>query len=136
MVAKAACKAVTAKMAVRFLPVQVGFGVPQATEAAAHAAHAYVSEPQLGEGLLKLDFINAFNMVYHDAMSQTVLEEMPEMYPFIHMSNEGFLTGAAHKYVFLALFYSQLPGIICFFHTFNIGYLGFYTNIYSLYPLT
>ena len=85
LIAKAACKAVTAKMAARFLPVQVGFGVPRATEAAAHAARAYVSELQPGEGLLKLDFRNAFNMVRRDAMFQTVLEEMPELYPFIHM---------------------------------------------------
>ena len=31
LVAKAACKAVTAKMAARFLPVQIGFGIPRAT---------------------------------------------------------------------------------------------------------
>ena len=34
LVAKAVCRAVMAKMAATFLPVQIGFGVPRATEAA------------------------------------------------------------------------------------------------------
>ena len=40
LIAKAGCKAVTAKMAARFLPVQIGFGVRCATEAAAHASRS------------------------------------------------------------------------------------------------
>ena len=43
LVAKAAYKAVTYKMSSRLLPVHIGFGVPRATEAAAHAARAYVA---------------------------------------------------------------------------------------------
>jgi hypothetical protein len=85
LIAKAACKAVTAKMAEQFLPVQIGFGIPRATEAAAHAARAFVAGLQPGEGLLKLDFKNAFNMLRRDNMFQTVFEEIPELYPFVHM---------------------------------------------------
>lgn len=68
LVAKAACKAVTSKMSSRFLPVQIGFGVPQAMESTAHAARAYVTGLQPGQGLLKLDFKNAFNMVRRDTV--------------------------------------------------------------------
>jgi hypothetical protein len=109
LVAKAACKAVTSKMSSRFLPVQIGFGVPRATESAGHAARAYVAGLQPGQGLLKLDFKNAFNMVRRDTMFQIVLEELPELYPFIHtcyssasllnfgdhvlLSDEGFQQG-------------------------------------------
>jgi hypothetical protein len=85
LIAKAACKAVTAKMAAQFLPVQIGFGIPRATEAAAHAARAFVAGLQPEEGLLKLDFKNAFNMLRRDSMFQTVHEEIPELYPFVHM---------------------------------------------------
>jgi len=85
LIAKAACKAVMPKMAARFLPFQLGFGVPRATEAAAHAARAYVSSMRPGQGLLKLDFKNAFNTVRRDNMFQAVHDEMPELYPFVHM---------------------------------------------------
>ena len=72
-------------MAACFLPVQIGFGVPRATEAVAHAARAYVAGLQPGEGLLKLDFKNAFNLISRDCIFQTVHEELPELYPFVHM---------------------------------------------------
>lgn len=85
LIAKAACKTVAAKMATRFLPAQVGFGVPRATEAAAHAARSYIAELPAGHGLLKLDFKNAFNTVRRDVMLETIHEELPELYPFIHM---------------------------------------------------
>jgi hypothetical protein len=85
LVAKAACKVVMTKMAMQFLPVQLGFGVPRATEAAAHAARSYIADFQPGQGLLKLDFKNAFNTVRRDNMFQTVHEEIPELYPFVHM---------------------------------------------------
>ena len=49
LVAKAACKAVMTKMAARFLPVQLGFGVPRATEAAAHATRSYITGLQPGQ---------------------------------------------------------------------------------------
>jgi len=45
LIATAVCKAMTSKMAARFLPVQVGFGISRATEA--HAARAYMYERTL-----------------------------------------------------------------------------------------
>jgi hypothetical protein len=79
LIAKAACKAVLAKMAARFLPVQVGFGVPRA-----HAGRLSISGLQPGQGLMKLDFQNAFNVVRRNNIFQTVYDEMPESYPFAH----------------------------------------------------
>ena len=34
---------------------------------------------------MKLDFKNAFNVIRRDNLFQTVREEMPELYPFVHM---------------------------------------------------
>ena len=70
LVAKAACKVVTSKLVDRFVPVQLGFGVPRATEAAAHAARRYISDLPPGHGLLKLDFSNAFNNIRCEAILQ------------------------------------------------------------------
>ena len=72
-------------MAERFFPVQLGFGVPRATESAVHAARQYISKLQPGYGLLKLDFSNAFNSIRRDVMFATVLREIPELYPFVHV---------------------------------------------------
>jgi hypothetical protein len=67
------------------LPVQLDFGVPRATEAAAHAARSYIAGLQTRQGLLKLDFGNAFNKVCRDNMFQTTHDELTELYPFVHM---------------------------------------------------
>jgi hypothetical protein len=56
MISKAACKAVTVKMAANLLPVQIGFSVPRSTEPAVHAACFYVTSLQSDQGVLKLDF--------------------------------------------------------------------------------
>ena len=84
LIAKAACRAVSSKITAQFLPVQIGFGVQRATEAAAHAARRYVSSLQPGQGLLKLDFNNAFNSVRRDGVFKAIHEMLPELYPFIH----------------------------------------------------
>ena len=44
LIAKAICKAVMEKMTAKFMPVQLGFGVPRATEAAVHVARRYVTD--------------------------------------------------------------------------------------------
>jgi len=53
--------AVRAKMSAAFYPMQLGFGIPRATEAAAHAARCYIQHLQPRYGILKLDFSKAFN---------------------------------------------------------------------------
>jgi len=83
--AKAACNVLKAKMSVAFYPTQLGFGIPRATEAAAHAARCYIQHLQQGYGVLKLDFSNAFNSVFRDVMLQTVHDQLPELYRFVHL---------------------------------------------------
>ena len=85
-------------MAERFLPVQLGFGVPRATEAAVHAARCFVSNLQSGQGLLKLDFSNAFNTLDRNAMLESVRQELPELYPFVFMcyGNASLLSFGEH----------------------------------------
>jgi len=73
--------AVKAKMSAAFYPTQLGFGIPQATEAAAHAAHCCTKHLQPGYGVLKLDFSSAFN--FRDVMLQTIHDQLPELYRFL-----------------------------------------------------
>mgnify|MGYP003503029475 FL=1 len=72
-------------MAERFLPIQLGFGIPRGTEAAVHATRQYIAGLQPGHGLLKLDFNNAFNTIRRDAVFDAVRQELPELYPFVYM---------------------------------------------------
>jgi hypothetical protein len=60
------------KMAATVMPVQLGFGVPRATEAAVNAARRYVIDLKSGKGLLKLDFSNAFNTIRRVTMFESV----------------------------------------------------------------
>ena len=85
-------------MAERFLPIQLGFGVPRATEAAAHATRQYIANLQSGHGLLKLDFSNAFNTIRRDAMFDAVRQELPELYSFVRMcyNNTSLLSFGEH----------------------------------------
>jgi len=83
--AKAACSAVKAKMAAAFHPTQLGFGIPRATEAAAHAAYCYIQHLQPGYSILKLDFSNAFNSVFRDVMLSTVHNQLPKLYRFVYL---------------------------------------------------
>jgi len=98
LIAKAICKAVMEKMAATVMPVQLGFGVPRATEAAVHAARRYVTDLKSGQGLLKLDFSNAFNTIRRVTMFESVRELLPEIYPFVLMcySNASMLRFGPH----------------------------------------
>ena len=72
-------------MAERFLPIQLGFGIPRGTEAAVHATRQYIAGLQPGHGVLKLDFNNAFNTIRRDAVFDAVRQELPELYAFVYM---------------------------------------------------
>ena len=60
IVAKSACSAVRDRVAESLAPLQLGFGVKQGAEAAAHDTRCYVSNLGPGQALLKVDFSNAF----------------------------------------------------------------------------
>ena len=70
-------------MTATLAPIQLGFGVKQGTEAAAHAARRFLRDMPPGQALLKLDFVNAFNAISRDEILRTFREELPELYPFI-----------------------------------------------------
>jgi Reverse transcriptase (RNA-dependent DNA polymerase) len=91
--AKVACKVVIGKAAALFSPYQLGVGVPRATEAAVHAARRFVAGLGPGEGLLKLDFSNAFNCIRRDVILHCVAELFPELYAFVSVcySDSAFL---------------------------------------------
>ena len=85
LVAKAACSAVRDRVAESLAPLQLGFGVKQGAEAAAHAARCYISNLGPGEAFLKIDFTNAFNAVSRDEIFRSAEEDVPELLPFINV---------------------------------------------------
>jgi hypothetical protein len=70
-------------MAAKMAPTQLGFGVKQGTEAAAHAARCFLRNIQPGQAILKLDFVNAFNSLSRNEILQTMRDDLPELFPFI-----------------------------------------------------
>ena len=83
LVAKVACSAVRDRVTERLAPLQLGFGVKQGAEAAAHAARCYVGNLGPGEALLKIDFANAFNTINRDEVFEAIADYAPELLPFI-----------------------------------------------------
>jgi hypothetical protein len=83
LVAKVACSAVRDRVTERLAPLQLGFGVKQGAEAAAHAARCYVRNLGPGEALLKIDFANAFNTINRDEVFISMADYAPELLPFI-----------------------------------------------------
>jgi hypothetical protein len=93
LVAKAACRVVRDTLAVKLAPHQLGFGIQQGAEAAAHAARGFLANLGSGHAMLKIDFSNAFNTLSRDVMLAVIRDELPELYRFIDScySGESFL---------------------------------------------
>jgi hypothetical protein len=89
LVAKAACRTVREEVAIKLAPAQLGFGIHQGAEAAAHAARSFLSNLTDGQALLKIDFTNAFNTLRRDRMLLVIREELPELFPFISSCYSG-----------------------------------------------
>jgi Reverse transcriptase (RNA-dependent DNA polymerase) len=83
LVAKVAFSAVRVLFTESLAPLQLGFGVKQGAEAAAHAARWYINNLGPDEAFLKIDFLNAFNAVSRDEVFRSVEEYTPELLPFI-----------------------------------------------------
>jgi len=79
LIAKAACRVVKDKVVSNLLPNQLGFGVQQGAEAAAHAARSFLDNITTRQALLKIDFSNAFNTLRRDFMLSAILTEIPEL---------------------------------------------------------
>ena len=76
-------------MVAKLAPHQLGFGIQQGTEAAAHAARSLLANMGSGEALLKIDFTNAFNTLSRDVMLDVIRDELPELFPFIDSCYSG-----------------------------------------------
>jgi len=85
LVAKAACSVVRDRVAEQLAPLQLGFGVKQDTEAAAHAARCYINNFRAVEAFIKIDFTNAFNAVSRDEIFSSSKEYTPELLPIINI---------------------------------------------------
>ena len=67
-------------------PIQLGVGTPGGCEAAVHATRRFVESMPADHCVVKLDFSNAFNSLHRDVMLNAVLENVPGIYKFCHLS--------------------------------------------------
>ena len=66
----------------RLLPTQLGVGVPGGAEFLIHRARDWVRFPMPGEGLLQLDFRNAFNCMDRTSMLAAIAQFCPQLLPY------------------------------------------------------
>ena len=86
LAAKCANTFASEKVAGFLSPFQLGVGVKGGAEAAIHSARRYIDGLCRGKFLIKLDFSNAFNTLRRDSMLEAVLEDIPEIFNFCHLS--------------------------------------------------
>jgi hypothetical protein len=67
-------------------PIQLGVGVSGGCEAAVHASRRFAENMPATQCIVKLDFINAFNSLHHDAMLQAAYDNTPGIYKFCHLA--------------------------------------------------
>ena len=72
------------RLAAYFRPVQLGVGTPGGCEAAVHAARRFLETMPQDHVLVKLDFTNAFNCLHRPDMLQSIVDRVPELFPFCH----------------------------------------------------
>ena len=63
---------------------QLGYGVKEGAEAAAHAARKFLQNLLDGSAMVKLDFRNAFNSIRRDRMLEAVRDLAPTIYQLVH----------------------------------------------------
>jgi hypothetical protein len=78
-VAKAACRSVRESVVAKLATSQLGFGIQQGAEAAAHSARSFLSNISKGQALLKIDFTNAFNTLGRNEMLRVIHNKLPEL---------------------------------------------------------
>ena len=67
-------------------PRQLGVGVRGGCEAAIHAARSYLEGCSPGEGVLKIDYKNAFNCVRRGVVLDAVAVHLPDLLLFVSSS--------------------------------------------------
>ena len=68
------------------LPLQIGVGVPKATEFLSHAVQAWAQHAQADESVILVDFVNAYNTLDRQKMLEAVAKVAPRFLPFVPTS--------------------------------------------------
>ena len=66
--------------------IQLGVGTPGGCEAAVHGTRRFVESIPADHCVVKLDFSNAFNSLHRDVILNAVVENVPGIYKFCHLS--------------------------------------------------
>ena len=66
--------------------LQLGVGIRGGCEAAIHATRRFMESMSSDHCVVKLDFTNAFNCLHRDAKLNAILEKVPGIYKFCHLS--------------------------------------------------
>ena len=83
LISKIICKASIPELYNHFYPNQMGVGIKQGIEIAAHAGRLFANKTTPSV-LLKLDFRNAFNEIRRDVILKQTKELLPNYYNYIH----------------------------------------------------
>ena len=82
---KITCSRLKEKLTSYLQPFQLGFGLKCGSEAIAHSLRRYSSFTHPSEKvIIKIDYLNAFNMGFRDIIISRVNELFPEIYPYIN----------------------------------------------------
>ena len=73
-----------ARLAPSFSPTQLGVSIPGGCEAAIHSARRFLESMPKDNVVVQLDFSNAFNSLHRLDMLQTMVNTVPELFPFCH----------------------------------------------------
>ena len=83
---KSANAQVITRRSKELVPLQVGVSVAGGAEAAVHVTRRLLHNLLEYHVIVKLDFTNMFNSIRRDLILQSVAENIPEIYRFVHAS--------------------------------------------------
>ena len=86
LISKTISSALRERAATLLSPNQLGVGIRGGAEAAVHSAR-HLSHCTNEEGLIKLDFRNAFNTLKRNAIINSVHDNLPEIEHYVYASN-------------------------------------------------
>lgn len=87
MAAKIAVFDVCNEMSEKLRPFQLGFGIRGGCEAIIHAVRCLVESDRVGPmAIIKLDYKNAFNMLFRKHLLTEVRNICPELYPMLQQA--------------------------------------------------
>ena len=86
LISKAISASLRDRAATLLSPNQLGVGIHGGAEAAVHSARHLLSQCAEGQGLVKLDFRNAFNAISRSAVMKSVHDHLPEIEQHVYTS--------------------------------------------------